>query len=160
VETTLRATADVTLAYLAGFFDGEGNIRIAKNSKNAKGYYLRISATQVNPAPLLLLQKQFGGYVYKRKPLQHSDGCFRPVPTSDWVLAGPRACLALQALIPYFVVKLEAARLGVRFQAAIRPRKGRRTRLTGAEQSERQFYVDALAVRTNHQRVGGVDVGR
>ncbi len=152
----MMSMQSVELAYLAGFFDGEGNIRIAKNSKNAKGYYLRISATQVDQAPLLLLQRQFGGYVYKRKLVQRPDGCIRPVPTSDWVLAGPKACLALQALIPYLVVKLEAARLGVRFQAAVRPRKGRRTRLTDEEIQERQFYVEALTVRTNHQRQGGV----
>lgn len=144
------------LAYLAGFLDGEGNIRIARNSKNAKGYYLRISATQVSVAPLALLQSRFGGYIYKRKHVQRRDGCIRRVPTSEWVLSGPRASQALRDLLPYLVVKRDAAIIGIDFQKIVRPRNGSRKALSTEELANRRFYALALTVRTNHQKIGGV----
>ncbi len=152
----LRKTADATVAYLAGFFDGEGNIRVACNSKNARGHYLRISATQVNPAPLNRLQLHFGGHLYQRPARQSKKDGFVRQPIWDWIAAGPGAAVALEALLPYLIVKAEAAKLGLAFHALVRPRKGSRSLLTDTELADRRFYADALRVRTNHQRQGGI----
>lgn len=158
METTQELDS-VKVAYLAGFFDGEGNIRIAKNSKNAKGYYLRISATQVNPAPLRAFIAAFGGHLYERPARRGRDGHTRQ-PIWDWIVAGPGAAHALTVLHPFLIVKREAAEIGLRFQASVRPRAGRRTSLTADELTERQVCAALLTVRTNHQRIGGVDLGR
>lgn len=141
-------TAETRFAYLAGFFDGEGNIRIAFNGQGGRrSHYLRISVTQVDPAPLRLLQEAFGGYLYARKERDALDGYNRR-PQWEWVHAGPRAARALQSLLPYLVVKAEAARLGLLFQYQ-RTRRGGSRRLTEWDHAERESFAEAMAVRSD-----------
>lgn len=136
---------ETQLAYLAGFLDGEGNIRIPTTKSNPGGY-LRISATQVDPAPLEMLQRRFGGYVYRRvREGTRPDG-FHRQDISDWVLTGPRAAAALLAVMPYLVVKREAARLAVEFAGLVSGLYPR-TKLDPWALAERQSYAEALIVR-------------
>lgn len=135
----------IELAYLAGFFDGEGNIRLAKNPQGTTNYYLRISATQVDPAPLEIFKARFGGYLYRRNKRVGADG-FQRQPIWDWIHTGPGAARTLTALIPYLVVKRGAAELAVQFQTN---RKSRSRRpLDRWEIAERLSFVEALAART------------
>lgn len=58
------AVDQVTIAYLSGFFDGEGTICICKRA-NRSSYSLRIAVGQMELAPLELLQAIFGGNIHQ-----------------------------------------------------------------------------------------------
>lgn len=98
---------DTEIAYLAGFFDGEGCILI---QKHARAYWLEISAVQIDPAPLKLLSESFGGRIVK-KP-DHRG--FRS--RHSWRITSDRAFIALQAMLPFLMIKRAEADLGIQFQ--------------------------------------------
>lgn len=50
------------IAYLAGFFDGEGRIRISKHSTRSS-YMLKLQCCQATPYPLDMYVDEFGGTV-------------------------------------------------------------------------------------------------
>lgn len=58
------------LAYMAGFFDGEGCITFQKTnkSKNYQSYSPVVCCVNNSISLLTGLQKSFGGKIYKRKP--------------------------------------------------------------------------------------------
>lgn len=59
-----RNNLTTRLAYIAGFIDGEGCIRIKKSNKSGNSYYLTVQVTNCDKQPLLLIQSVFGGKVY------------------------------------------------------------------------------------------------
>lgn len=59
-----RNNLTTRLAYIAGFIDGEGCVRIKKSNKNGHSYYLTVQVTNTDKLPLLLIQSVFGGKVY------------------------------------------------------------------------------------------------
>lgn len=52
------------LAYIAGFVDGEGCIRIKKSSQSGNSYYLTFQVTNTDKGPLELIKQIFGGKVF------------------------------------------------------------------------------------------------
>ena len=72
------------LAYAAGFFDGEGHIAIAYNSRAKKHsggrdyfnerYWLYVQISQIDPRPLQWLQKRFGGALREVRAKRSYDG--------------------------------------------------------------------------------------
>jgi hypothetical protein len=52
------------LAYIAGFVDGEGCIRIKKSNQSGNSYYVTFQVTNTDKAPLELIQSIFGGKVF------------------------------------------------------------------------------------------------
>jgi hypothetical protein len=102
-------------AWAAGFFDGEGWVKIQKRgSKKYLGYYLRIGINHVDPAPLYKLQKLFGGSVRHDKKVNGNRK-----PRYVWTLSTKNAKEFLSALMPYLVNKREVASLGLEFQDTI-----------------------------------------
>jgi hypothetical protein len=79
------------LAYMAGFFDGEGSISISLQ----QGKYLRIEvAVSQNTADVLWMYvRQFRGNVYQ------STRCYQ------WKCYGEGAVAFLKSLIPFMIVK-------------------------------------------------------
>lgn len=128
---TIAAMAAET-AYLAGFFDGEGTVFIQESRGR---HYLRISVTQVNPEPLKLFQVIFGGTVLADKDRPNRRKIYR------WRLGGDRAALALLQLLPYLIVKLDEARLGIIFQEEV---KNRHRRLTKDDSSQESAYYHKM----------------
>lgn len=103
------------LAYLAGFFDGEGCIMITKrNTRNR--YYLRLHCCNTHEEPLLLFARLFGGTVQKRRPFGASN-----LPSFYWQASYRYAQKALIALTPYLIVKKTRAELALEF-CTIKPR--------------------------------------
>jgi hypothetical protein len=97
------------LAYLAGFLDGEGCICIRKLGDYER-YDLFVEVSQVNPAPLFLFERQFGGRVFKmRRHNEYRDLC-------KWRVGSHDAARVLQKLRPFLVVKAEEADLAIEFQ--------------------------------------------
>lgn len=63
--------AETRLAYLAGFFDGEGCVYILRRrGKTSVGYDLEASFTSSDIEPLALAQREFGGTVTESKDVR------------------------------------------------------------------------------------------
>jgi len=103
--------------WMAGFFDGEGNIQLyfrTPTYSNRYGQYsLRVFVVNTNRS-ILDPFSDFGGRVF-----QHS-----PVPTGwkvsyHWYITGSKAKAFLEAIFPYLKLKKEIAKLGIELQASI-----------------------------------------
>src|SRR4051812_46174239 len=103
------------VAYLAGFFDGEGSIRIGKSYRARKEgevyYYLLVTVNQLDAAPLYLLQNLFNGTVTQKKSYNNHR------PAFSWEIAATGAKYCLETMLPYLTVKKEQAKVGIEFQA-------------------------------------------
>lgn len=97
---------DTEIAYLAGFFDGEGFIIICRDKTRLgnPNYKLRIGASQVVGTPIYLLRDRFGGLIqtHNNKNPKH-----RAIFT--WQAHSQKAVAALEEMLPYMTVKKEQA---------------------------------------------------
>jgi len=98
---TMYTIGDKELAYIAGFFDGEGCIRGTKQGT------LSIGAVNTDVAPLKFIEGIFGGSIYE----QPADTVRKSV--FHWRIGGMKAAVILKFLLPYFIVKKEQAILGI-----------------------------------------------
>lgn len=102
------------LAWAAGFFDGEGWIKIQKRGGDYLGYYLRIGINHVKPEPLYKLQKLFGGNI------RYDDKVFgNRKPRHTWTLSTKAAYEALLKLRPYLHNKIEETNIALTFQSTV-----------------------------------------
>lgn len=102
-------------AYCAGFIDGEGSIdirhRMTKvNGKSYERFELRLSANQIDLAPLELLREIYGGSFAHRKTSN----------VVTWVITDVRAAKAITAMRPYLLVKADEADIALRFATTFR----------------------------------------
>lgn len=101
------------LAYLAGFFDGEGCIRIVcvKDKGYVYGHHrLWIQLTNTNQEIMDKI-RNLGWYVTERKNLKK---CWKRC----WVgvLKDDKAMEVLQSIFPFLIVKRDEAKLAIEFQ--------------------------------------------
>lgn len=96
---------DVDLAWIAGFFDGEGCIRARASKKGAR---LKVTLTQQDRAPLDWIKSEFGGGVYATG---NAKTCYR------WEVDCGRASAFLRAIRPYLRVKAARADLALSVSA-------------------------------------------
>jgi len=103
------------LAWAAGFFDGEGNITIARNFGPGKGRgrRLKISLAQVDPEPLRFWQTLFGGIV-RVSDARRENGNHRVL--HEWTVGSRDALTVLLLLEPYLRHKQGQAQLAIDFQ--------------------------------------------
>jgi hypothetical protein len=106
-----------TLAYLAGFFDGEGCIQITriKDKRHLIGgayHQMNLETTQCNPAPLELMKQTFGGWV----ALKHTTASNRK-PLYRHMTSQRKAENMLKLLLPYLIVKKEEAIVALEFMS-------------------------------------------
>ncbi len=98
------------ISYLSGVMDSDGYFKIEK--RRVKGminphYRIKIGAGQVVPSPAIeLLAKTFGGTIRVR---DYGRSGHRPL--ARWSLFDKSAVPALEALLPYLVIKAPQARL-------------------------------------------------
>jgi intein/homing endonuclease len=126
-------TDDVkTLAYIAGFFDGEGCIAIHKNNKDRANYTLRCSAKQYDKVPLELISLYFGGSVRL--------GWTKPHCKESWVwdCSTRYALKFLKAIEPYLISKRAEALLALEFQRAMITKRASYDRITERELAVRE----------------------
>lgn len=121
------------LAYLAGFIDGEGSIRVGTgySPKRERRWYLMFSCHQVDPAPLRLLQAKFGGSIRSHEVKGHRR-------LYEWVITSRQAGDAIEALRPWLRVKAEEADAALEFQSMLRANADRRRPLTEADKTARE----------------------
>ncbi len=95
-----------TLAYLAGFFDGEGCVGVYKKGQH-KNHEVRISIAQVDPKPIQLFQSVFGGNIGIQKGNYENRFGIKDLFRLQYT--GNRAKDVLANLYPYLIVKREKA---------------------------------------------------
>src|SRR5574343_818159 len=105
-----RRNLTTQLAYIAGFIDGEGCIRIKKANREGTSYYVTLQVTNSDPNPLLKIKEIFGGKVFfqERKLTgkiiwQYYSTCAEAVDT-------------LRALLGFLVCKKNQALLAIEYQ--------------------------------------------
>lgn len=101
---------DTELAYLAGFFDGEGCVSVRRSNDS---YSMAVEVTQLNPSPLIRFQKRFGGRVYMKRDKRG----YRPL--FAWQIVASGAVKVLEALRPYLDGKAEEADVALALQVRI-----------------------------------------
>ena len=103
---------DTELAYLAGFFDGEGCISIIHNSKT-DALTLTVSISQVNPHPLFLVQRLLGGSLHRER----DNRGFRT--RVSWQTSSRMALAALEKMRPFLIVKADEADIAMAYQRRV-----------------------------------------
>lgn len=93
------------LSYLAGFFDGEGCISLAKSGRR---YALIVQVTQCNRWILELFRMHFGGGIHQ---------CERNGnPFYIWSITASKAMAFLETIEPYLILKKAEANLATTYQ--------------------------------------------
>lgn len=102
------------LAYFAGFFDGEGCVRISKRRNGYSGYgfqfLLTVNIHNTNPLPLKQLSAVYGGTVYF-----HPAAKSNYKPCYGWNRVGRDAYKFLKDIFPWLLIKREVAAIGIFF---------------------------------------------
>lgn len=98
-------TEDQELAYLAGFFDGEGSVGVYGSA--SRSYHLRASVGGTDERSIRRFMAHFGGTV----SFEPKKNNWRPV--WKWAVTGREAKVALRALMPFLSVKREQAALAL-----------------------------------------------
>ena len=110
--------SELDLAYVAGFFDGEGSVAIRKSSPMTSNqnfrYNLLAVITNTNLPVLEHIQSLFGGVIKGRK---WGPGMRRQGYDLYWSASSGRKVLEL--LLPYLRIKGGEAGLGIAFQEIV-----------------------------------------
>lgn len=122
----------IDLAYIAGFFDGEGSIVIIKSKSGnfSPEYAYGVSIGQKDGQTLDWIKEKFGGNVY----LVKHDGSFY------WALGYTKAIVFLKMIQPYLKYKKPQADLAIEFYESIQKFKLKNVhkRLSEVEISRRE----------------------
>ena len=105
------------LAYLAGFFDGEGCIYIQGPRPKRHCYQLSVRISQANRWILERYRMAFGGLIREIKPTSATAKCIW-----QWIISGKQAMEFLNTIYPYLILKQCEARVAIEFQSARRKR--------------------------------------
>jgi hypothetical protein len=135
---------NTTLAYLAGFMDGEGCISLVRSRPTEKnpGYHLIIVVTQLNPEPLVMYQAAFGGSIHRAVDKRGHR------PRITWQTSGRNAGKALEALRPFLVVKADEADLALEFLRRVADWAGGDKDAELAERTRLHAAIKAVKQRT------------
>lgn len=128
-------------AYVAGFMDGEGCIRIDKSFPVRRSVHHKLVVTIGNNENeiLWLLQKQYGGNIHRRCGKKYGNTYYM------WDVRGEPATKLLEEILPYLHIKLEQAEKALEFQYTktnCQPAPGRR--LSQEEITLREKYYQIL----------------
>lgn len=104
-----------SLPYIAGFVDGEGHVRCSVRKDTPVGWAFAVVIANNDLRALEAIQKEIGGRIYRRKR-------YSPRHRQGYVLsiAGRKKVRALlEVLLPYLIVKREAAERCLRAIATV-----------------------------------------
>jgi hypothetical protein len=138
------------LAYIAGFFDGEGSITIHHNGKPSPravspNHTLQVSIGNTDPQIIAWLHREFGGGFQVRK-----GGRDHHRPVAQWFLRAAKALPFLEAIQPFVRMKKRQVGVAIEFQ---RSKKMRGPRIVTAEtvawREEKRAIIRALNAETH-----------
>ena len=103
-----RTTITSRVAYIAGFFDGEGCIRIKKASQKGDSYYIWVAITNSNNEILEDVKELFGGQVRKAERTVNKD-------IYHYLITASEAVDMLKVLLSFLIEKKEQAELAIEY---------------------------------------------
>jgi len=104
-----RETSDVDLAWVAGFFDGEGCITVIQHRRSPPVFELAILTGNTNYASIERCKRIMGGRIsYQNRKDGHR-------PTWWWRSSGQDAKRILRLMLPHLTVKREQAEAALEF---------------------------------------------
>lgn len=103
-----RNTITAKIAYIAGFFDGEGCVRIKKSNQSGNSYYVWVAITNSNYQILESIEQLFGGRINKVK-----KGVGKVV--YHYLITCDEACDFLKTCLYFLRDKQEQAMLAIWF---------------------------------------------
>lgn len=124
----------VTLSYLAGFFDGEGSV-------SCRGHFVQMSLTNLDPEPLRLFVKVFGGRVFITRPSKRS---VKAPYRARLNLLGPYDIWVIDSLLPYTIIKTRELKIAKRFLRECCKVKQQGKRLSSYQVSQRLKYKSSV----------------
>lgn len=104
----MRITAVEGVAYIAGFFDGEGCINISKSGKSGQ-IILRVMLVNTNPIVINIINKIYGGDV---RVVQHQENWKQAY---HWKASGASAREFLNDIGPYLILRRPQYEIAKRF---------------------------------------------
>lgn len=125
---------EADIAWLAGFFDGEGCIFAVASANRDRNYAVVVTLVQKDPTPLHWVAQHFGGWVNSARGIY------------GWRASNRLAGRFLSVVTPYLRVKREQAELALAFQLG---QQANNHRLTEARREEgRSLYLRLRAMKT------------
>jgi hypothetical protein len=151
---------ETDLAWIAGFFDGEGCIgirkRIPKNKNWNPIYRVYLSIVQVDPKPLEKIQGILGGSFWKDKSYRGPGGNFY-----FWEISGQSALDTIKLFKDYTISKKEELETALLLDGKFKV-KGNHIKLTEQELEDREFIYKKLKelknIKYNHKRKRNINV--
>ena len=126
---------ELPLEYIAGLFDGEGSISIAKQKRaigKNPGYHLTVCLGFRHGIEILhKIRKYYGGVIQIAK-----YGKLKERAYPRWYVKQNQAYRFLKDILPLLIIKREVAELGIKFYEETKKRTGRE--LTEAEIRKRE----------------------
>jgi len=136
-NSTRRFTGEESVQYMAGFFDGEGCVTIAKASE--RRHWLQIRVGGVDAGTLEWVRENFGGCIGKQR--RYSE---RHRQAWYWQLQASGAGKFLTEILRYSVIKRPQIEIGLRFRKECAKAPGA-NHLTEAELQRREFFKQKLS---------------
>lgn len=141
--------------YAAGFFDGEGCVRIdrGRNPHNGRRYYaLHVIVVNTYLPVLQELRERYGGVV---KPRQRAKSHWKP--SFQWRVCSKDALVFLRDVLPHLRVKRREAEIAIAFQEGMK-KHGNRFSVTPPEVvSDRAAMCEELATLKRRSSKGAVN---
>jgi len=113
--------SDIDLAYIAGFFDGEGCISLGRKKDGSYRrhytYQLVVTVSNTKPEILEFLHRHFGGHFRKIKNPSTKNGKTVYV----WALLCRKALNFIKTIYPYLKLKKRQAELAIKFYTLVNP---------------------------------------
>ena len=103
-----RKTITVEIAYIAGFFDGEGCVRIKKANQGGNSYYIIAHLTNTNKNILEKVKDLFGGSIRIQEKGRNKK-------VYNWCITSAEAADFLRTLLPFLIEKQTQAELALYF---------------------------------------------
>jgi len=103
-----RETITTKVAYMAGFFDGEGCVRIKKSSQKGNSYHIIAHVTNSNLKILQIFKYWFGGKIRLQEKTKNKN-------IYNYYITCAEACDMLKILLTFLYEKREQAELAIDF---------------------------------------------
>lgn len=141
---------ETALAYIAGFFDAEGSVVIAKKGNgqtDKKWYALRATLSSIDRQAIERLQEMFSGYILKK---EYNNG--KQASLYTWNVETKKAEEFFKAIEPYSRVKHDRIVLALQLRETKIDKNTRfRSRYLTKEVRQKRAAIAAALTRLNHR---------
>lgn len=103
-QTAIDKPAGPSVEYLAGFFDGEGSIYATLPDEHIPQFLIMVQTTKQQEPEFY--RERWGGSVHKHEPQESNHS-----PSWRWRVAGEKARIAVEQMLPYLRGKKTEAEL-------------------------------------------------